>query len=463
VDEISTLKAERPQAERMFGVQQTEADWVLPREVEQKFEKLKSGGVRFNVETVDIATQPPRALAPQELLANQDEVIKSFYSKKESRWDDDDLLVKPTIEVSSLQKDSKDDNTIWLFGEGLVKCCMTAFADHHPLVLSPDDIWGTIAYGFARHVEENAEALRSKFVKHEGKKVLLVEVDDFVLGKTPATKWESDVFPNFSKQIKEHIGAETHALIAGAFTTTTPTHQASHEITLMAAMKKYFAYKMRTRCGIPWVQLDGTVQDWKNIRTRAELLREKMMPEFAESWVSCLIPVLDQFVAASEGEVNPSFWQSMVKRRHHGRGSGAYSTVSGWIGLLFPYLKDKPNGTMKPWEEMWGAEGPWPTEFPQTISSTAVVWEYLGTTLDLHFHAGVLGASFDKESGALRPVTSWIVSHDPPTKPEKLLPVLEKEYEELEKAKEKTSQQAYEIKRLEKKIEELKIVCSANV
>lgn len=92
----------------------------------------------------------------------------------------------------------------------------------------------------------NAEQLRSRFVAHQGKKVLEVKVDHFVVGQTPAEMWERDVFPQFSKQIRQHIGEQTHTMIAQPFSTTTPTDQASHEITLMAAMKEYFSYKMST-------------------------------------------------------------------------------------------------------------------------------------------------------------------------------------------------------------------------
>src|SRR5580658_2136668 len=47
-----------------------------------------------------------------------------------------------------------------------------AFYEHRPLTLSPDAIWFCIAQGFANHVSLNAEKLRHRFVRHEGKKVL---------------------------------------------------------------------------------------------------------------------------------------------------------------------------------------------------------------------------------------------------------------------------------------------------
>jgi hypothetical protein len=50
----------------------------------------------------------------------------------------------------------------------LIEAVHTAFAEHYPLTLSPDDVWLCLAQGFALHVEANAEGLRSRFVRHQG-------------------------------------------------------------------------------------------------------------------------------------------------------------------------------------------------------------------------------------------------------------------------------------------------------
>src|SRR3954447_14714885 len=73
-----------------------------------------------------------------------------------------------------------------------------AFYDHCPLTISPDDIWFCIAQGFAHHVNLNAEALRHRFVGHEGKLILVVEHGGIVLGK--ASPWH-EAFTGFSDQI----------------------------------------------------------------------------------------------------------------------------------------------------------------------------------------------------------------------------------------------------------------------
>ena len=52
-----------------------------------------------------------------------------------------------------------------------------AFAEHRPLVLSPDAVWLTIAQGVAQHVRLHAEELRPRLVSHAGRKRLSVMRD----------------------------------------------------------------------------------------------------------------------------------------------------------------------------------------------------------------------------------------------------------------------------------------------
>src|ERR1043166_3980035 len=72
----------------------------------------------------------------------------------------------------------------------LVAAVGIAFAEHRPLVLSPDAVWLTIAQGVAQHVRLNAEALRPRLVRHEGRKRLAITTDRM---PTDAAGWASAV------------------------------------------------------------------------------------------------------------------------------------------------------------------------------------------------------------------------------------------------------------------------------
>ena len=84
----------------------------------------------------------------------------------------------------------------------LSKAALKAFYGHHPLVIRPDDVWFCIAQGFATHVRENAESLRSRFVTHSGKKKLVVVTENssrtriWSTGKSASFAWRIDPTPS---------------------------------------------------------------------------------------------------------------------------------------------------------------------------------------------------------------------------------------------------------------------------
>ena len=77
-----------------------------------------------------------------------------------------------------------------------------AFADHRPLVLSPDAVWLTIAQGVAQHIRLHAEELRPRLVSHAGHKRLTVTVD----GQMPqdAASWQ-DLVASFHELLAAEI------------------------------------------------------------------------------------------------------------------------------------------------------------------------------------------------------------------------------------------------------------------
>lgn len=442
-------------------------------EVSPRHESLPNGGVRFAVESVSPAAKEDKCkpvLAAGELHQAQQATAERFYAQDESRLSGRRFRTAFTpmrIEASA----EAPGGLVHAGADGFIVAVLTAFARHLPLALSPDHIWALISTGFARHVDANAEALRENFVQHQVKKRLEVAVDHFEMGGgkpgcgTPAELWQRDVFPCFSEQIRAHIGDRVHSAIAGGFSTTDAASQAAHEVTLMSAMKSYFSFGMTTCCGIPEVSLLGTLADWQAVRARTEQLGKLMVPDFADRWLPVLLPVLDQFVLAYQGQVNYGFWQSMVKLRNTGGGSGSYSFISGWVQLLYPYrAHGLPASDFRPWEEMYFT-GPQLDELPPVLSSCPVDWNYHGTTYDLHFHAGIAGVTQDPEDGTLTPLLGWFVSHDPPEEPQSRLEWLRSEAAALRAGHESEPECGPWAKRLsvlEHESEVLQVVVDAN-
>ena len=208
-----------------------------------------------------------------------------------------------------------------------------AFTDHRPLSLSPDMIWLMICQGVASHINFHAEKLRPRFVSHQGKLAIQVRRDDFVKG-SPENPW-SEVFNEFSMQIRDHVGPKID-LFLPAFSTTGPVERAAAEVVLLDAMQPYFEYDLYTGCGIPSITLEGTPEDWMTLSVRAQGLRELGLG----LWIDVLAPILDQFTRAALGDVEPTFWRSLYKRNDQSGGP----VITGWITAFFPYLKHHQTG-----------------------------------------------------------------------------------------------------------------------
>jgi hypothetical protein len=279
-----------------------------------------------------------------------------------------------------------------------------SYAEHFPLIISPDDIWLTIAQGFSNHINVNAEALRKHFVAHEGQVNIEIIRDNFIMDN-PDNDWLG-TFPEFSDKIAEYIGKKRD-LIVGQFSTTGPMERAAGEITLMDSMKNYFSYSVMTRCGIPNITLLGETKDWEDIVTRAENLREFDLGW----WIDCLSPMLKEFVSASKGNINTNFWQNFVKE--HGGSGGPY--VSGHAIKLYPYLWTKKTLqrsdylNQEPGNKNLRMNYLTSSMLPKGTSSVPFTWKYYGTSFPMNFMAGFMGLNQDIETKAIRTTIGWAV------------------------------------------------------
>jgi hypothetical protein len=214
----------------------------------------------------------------------------------------------------------------------LVNAVCFAFSEHRPLLLTPDDIWMVIAQGFAQHVNNHAERLRKRFVRHEGKVTL--EVTTFNLS-TPED-W-AEVVDMWSEEICRHVVADFESLLVCKFTTTTPTIRTASQVVMMDAFRQYFDYVARFICGIPEITVKGTVDDWCAIRDRVAILEK-----YDLNWWTCrLLPICDGFIETVKGRPSEHFWQHIYSPKEVYGGN----VVTGWLADLFPYLNGALTGS----------------------------------------------------------------------------------------------------------------------
>jgi hypothetical protein len=288
-----------------------------------------------------------------------------------------------------------------------------AYADHRSLTISPDMVWLLICQGFSKHIDYHGEELRDKFVDFKGKKKISIPTElfgDFRKG-SPDNNWKA-VFPAFADSIAKHSTPEIRDLFVQEFSTTGIMESTAFRVTLMDGMSSYFLYEMTTSCGIPEIVLEGTTEDWVKIRDEFQ----KMKGYKIDHWVKSLSPVLDEFVKASEGNINHDFWSEIYKRS--GGSGGPY--ISGWVIKFFPYLKTTGGQPIKnDWLDK-KAEGPFSglttDDFMGGMSAADFVWNYLGIEFKMQFTAGFVGIEQDRDTKMLKPAIGWAVRKEPKKK-----------------------------------------------
>ena len=275
-----------------------------------------------------------------------------------------------------------------------IHASLTAWSEHYPFRFRAEHIWLLILQAVAVHVDQNAEKLRSKYVEHEGKKELVVDIT-----ANPSHKeWES-VIVNFAEQIDKNTVDDTAKLFECDFSTSSMVERISTKVTIMDICKNYFSYKCRTCCGFPEITLDGKKEDWIKLKQKTEkLLKSKVDKKFGSQWGEALLPLLDRFIVAFDGEIDCVFWNSMIKRGSRG-GSGGYSWFSGWFNILFPFIQSRANRFCVPYsmEQAYVEQGLNPrrrnngendqSDYPMGIASAPVKWDLNGKEIKLRFFA----------------------------------------------------------------------------
>ena len=220
----------------------------------------------------------------------------------------------------------------------------SAHIDHYPIRIKPDDIWLLIVQAFSNHVNLNSEDLRKYFVNFTGKKSL---VCSFILddSKQINQKIASDFSAQINSQMEKYLGKELLNTLTPNFTTTDYNSTIIFKISIMNAFKKYFEYKIfgMSGCGIPYIILEGTFEDYENIISKAIKLKK-----YKFSWyIDRIIPHIKKMAEAKKGKIDTYFFQNIIQKSEVTEWAGGMSgigghdikvdVISGWFLNFFAY------------------------------------------------------------------------------------------------------------------------------
>ena len=272
-----------------------------------------------------------------------------LYPEKEPRYTFEKDSIKEFIITKDTLAHSLNENQELAFMYSNVPFLIgfyDAHTNHYPIRIKPDDIWLLIVQAFSNHVNANSEELRNLFVNFDGKKTLTIEYSLSSIEQVDRKVLE-DFSEQINKQMEKFLGEKLLNILTPNFTTTTYDSAIVGKISIMGAFKKYFDYEMiLCGCGLPYIILEGTVDDYKKI-----LEKSKELKKYEFSWyIERIIPHIQKMVEAKGGKIDVDYFKNIIQKkevteqRSGPSGMNTYEVqvdyISGWILDFFAYYAE---------------------------------------------------------------------------------------------------------------------------
>ena len=342
----------------------------------------------------------------------------SLYPDKKPRYEFEREPVKEIIGEDTLAH-SLDINQELAFLDSNVPVLegfYTAHTNHYPVRITPDDIWLLIVQAFSNHVNANYEELRNYFVDFKGKKELTI--DDDVINYKDIKRENLEKFTEkMIEKLKEYLGKEILHLLTPEFTTTTHDSTIICNLTIMCAFKKYFEYKMRKAgCGIPYIILEGTAEDYRKIKSKAAKLKK-----YQFNWyIDRITPHIEKMIEAKEGKINIKYFKNIIQKDevtelipHSGRPKQqSVDEIYGWFLSFFAYFnKADKNGNFIKFDGDFLKVSKFSSLANQLLSVPFTIIDKFNKKEKhlMKFEVGFIGCD-QNEKKEVFPVKGWIVS-----------------------------------------------------
>lgn len=338
--------------------------------------------------------------------------------ERPSRHQNDDPAAGPDAKnVEWIQHAKVEGSEFMAFGGGLASILNKAYTEHYGLRLRPDDFWAAIAVQLSFYVNAREAELRDRLVNHEGKKELKVLLACGDIKTCPYDTFVEKMTPLIGQNLKTDL-AEWYI---PSFSTTTSTDKIALGVALMSTVQAYFEYTVNFLCGLPYVELLGTVEDWEALRKKVQNMHALETKDGTmKQWIDLLEPICDELIKTAKGENNITWWQSVSKKRPYG--SGRDRAITGWSiafsafsskGVFLP--RREPSMGMSPVSSGDGSsEAPTPlsiSEFsPGVVSVPVKIIDLSGDAHQSRMFSGCMAARVTRNGNShptLEPVTAW--------------------------------------------------------
>ena len=283
-----------------------------------------------------------------------------------------------------------------------------AYINHYPIRIKPDDIWLLIIQAFTHHVNTNHEKLRKYFVNFKGK-INCNSLQPF----SDVSEINRGILENFADQmnekIVEYIGNEILEILTPNFTTTNYNSKIIGKISIMGAFRDYFKYiAIGYACGIPYIILEGTSEDYRKIKYKAEYLKKYKF----DWYIDRILPIVQKMIDAKNGKIDIEFFKKIIQEKEVEEKvligcsykSEKINYINGWLVKFFAYYNSgaKNEDNQIKFKEFKDLAN-------QLLIVPFTVLDCNKKKYEMEYHVGFIGCDKNKKNEVF-PVQGWFVN-----------------------------------------------------
>jgi len=201
-------------------------------------------------------------------------------------------------------------------GNGLVSSILSAWLYHYKLMIRPDDIWIGIMNQFYKYLK---------------------------IDKSKSINYRDDI-QDIAKKLPEYLDDEMGWTVPN-FSTTTGVDVLIVSLMRYGKSKKYDKFKINPKCGIPEITINGTKQDWINLKDKLKWLYKYDTESYNfyiyvwkgnfRKWVDDLSEIIDKIIEAYDKE-DIEWWTKICDLHEQDK----KIFISGWIKYFMSYTDD---------------------------------------------------------------------------------------------------------------------------
>ena len=342
------------------------------------------------------------------------EIFNSLFKKPKKALNEYGILMNlpesEPLEILHYKFDIEKNEFYNFEKKSLIQGLILAYKNHFPITVSPDMIWLLILQGYARFMDKYHELVREQFVNFEGQKTLYIDRYGIPVKAAKEEDWVG-IINEFVEQICDYVGEEIITNLQSDFSTTNAATLLTSQASIMSAMKHYFNFEVGMGgCGISSITLEGSLEDWKKIKTKLEYLSKS---KFALNWwTKHLIPIIDNIIKTKNyydehQNINSElieFWKTMIRLKGEGNFYNPHM-LNGWIIKFIPNL-NRENPSL--YEELNENEVP-----DQILNCPLKIIEDSSNGLKIIYNcsiaSGFYGMIQDEKTLTVRPVIGYAI------------------------------------------------------